>query len=374
MAKAPGKPRTSRGISRRTALHVLGAAIGGWSVAQSSTASADPITKTTRSVSVTSLSLRPKKHYAIEGLTLLSAAEPAIIDVTISTTGSGTFSVPWRIEADGAEILSGTNLEVAGGSSFTVTANWQPAAGQRVVVGIADPANTLKAAPLSLKGARKSLAVAVDEWPRWGSSIREGVRFAVDQWKLQAKFKPALVRVNAIAATGSPGCLDGPDLAALIRTSPAAVKMPVEIRDKLAKAIGDAWKAWQDQVTIPGLPWYPSFASVPAPTAPPMVNVATPLVACPSNGITNMSAGSIESRLVAALGSLAQSASAKQVVSLLASSVALGFTKWISGVQVTGVLGYGPVPAFAPPYVPSGPVVNGTVIEKPGSLNNGPQL
>jgi hypothetical protein len=36
--------------------------------------------------------------------------------------------------------------------------------------------------------------------------------------------------------------------------------------------------------------------------------------------------------------------------------------------QVKGVIGTGPVPTFAPPYVPVGAVVGGTAISPPGAL------
>ena len=38
---------------------------------------------------------------------------------------------------------------------------------------------------------------------------------------------------------------------------------------------------------------------------------------------------------------------------------------WRSSQVVTGVLGSGSVPTFAPPYVPVGPVVNGLIIPGP---------
>jgi hypothetical protein len=40
---------------------------------------------------------------------------------------------------------------------------------------------------------------------------------------------------------------------------------------------------------------------------------------------------------------------------------------------VVGVLGQGPVPSFAPPTIPVGPVVGGSVIPTPGHLALGPQ-
>ena len=54
-------------------------------------------------------------------------------------------------------------------------------------------------------------------------------------------------------------------------------------RDAVAKGVSKCYKDWQDQVTVPGLPWYPAFAAFPGPMAPPMPNIPVPLIACPSS-------------------------------------------------------------------------------------------
>jgi hypothetical protein len=43
----------------------------------------------------------------------------------------------------------------------------------------------------------------------------------------------------------------------------------------------------------------------------------------------------------------------------LANWVDASFSEWKAGVKMVGLLGQGPVPTFAPPYVPIGPVVAG---------------
>jgi hypothetical protein len=44
------------------------------------------------------------------------------------------------------------------------------------------------------------------------------------------------------------------------------------------------------------------------------------------------------------------------------------FLLWQTSTMVTNVLGTGPVPTFAPPYVPAGPVVGGTAVMTPGGF------
>ena len=56
----------------------------------------------------------------------------------------------------------------------------------------------------------------------------------------------------------------------------------------------------------------------------------------------------------------------------LFEAVAFGFERafqvWVPSQMVMNVMGTGPVPAFAPPYVPVGPVVGGTGTQTSGSL------
>jgi hypothetical protein len=52
----------------------------------------------------------------------------------------------------------------------------------------------------------------------------------------------------------------------------------------------------------------------------------------------------------------------------LATVLALSFTLWLAAQQVSLVLGTGPIPTFAPPLVPAGPVVAGQTIAAPGHL------
>ena len=41
---------------------------------------------------------------------------------------------------------------------------------------------------------------------------------------------------------------------------------------------------------------------------------------------------------------------------------------WKASTMISGVMGTGPVPTFAPPFVPVGPVVAGSIVPTPGVL------
>ena len=57
----------------------------------------------------------------------------------------------------------------------------------------------------------------------------------------------------------------------------------------------------------------------------------------------------------------------------LATWVEGSFSDWKNGVRLVGLMGRGPVPTFAPPYVPVGPVISGDNTSA-GSLFAGPRF
>jgi hypothetical protein len=52
----------------------------------------------------------------------------------------------------------------------------------------------------------------------------------------------------------------------------------------------------------------------------------------------------------------------------IATVLALAFLMWLPQQMVMLMLGKGPIPTFAPPYVPVGPVMGGDIISAPGHL------
>ena len=185
-------------------------------------------------------------------------------------------------------------------------------------------------------------------------------------WKVQAKF--GNIQIMAVAAIGGPGCLSGPDLEPLIlATAPQTTPQELKYSQAIATAVAKCWQAWQDNVTVPGLPWYPAFAAFPGPMAPPMPNVPTPLAACPSAMITQLTAPVLQQEMVDALDD-ADALHHAALFDALAQALAASFLAWLPLQQVTLVMGKGPVPTFAPPAVPVGPVMGGDVLSVPGHL------
>src|SRR5258708_23713997 len=131
----------------------------------------------------------------------------------------------------------------------------------------------------------------------------DAVQYAHNMWKLQAKFQN--LQVMAVSAIGSPGCLDGPELESLIKNAPMCASFSGnkgKYRDAVAAGVSKCFKDWQGKVMVPGLPWYPAFAAFPGPMAPPMPNVPTPLIACPSAKMASICAPSdMKSAMIDAL-------------------------------------------------------------------------
>jgi hypothetical protein len=202
----------------------------------------------------------------------------------------------------------------------------------------------------------------------------DAVQYSHTMWKLQAKFQN--LQIMSVSAIGSPGCLDGPELESNIKNAPMCASFSGnkgKYRDAVATGVSKAFKDWMGKVMVPGLPWYPAFAAFPSAMAPPMPNIPTPLIACPSAMMANIIAPStMKQNMIDALdGGLKDKDKDKHYEGLfeaIATVLSLAFLIWLPSQQVMLVMGKGPIPSFAPPFVPVGPVVGGDNIAAPGHL------
>ena len=221
----------------------------------------------------------------------------------------------------------------------------------------------LKGGVKKFGGASKSLTGSV-------SDFMNAVKFGKNMFKLQSGFKN--ITIMSVSAIGSPGCLDGPRLESFIKTAPSVAGMTGEdkkMRNAVAKGVSSNFEKWKSQVTVPGLPWYPAFVAYPGPMAPPMPNVPTPLISCVSSGLSHIiSSSKIKDSIYNELPSEMKTLANEAFIQALASQIAMHFLTWLAKQQVMMVLGKGPVPSFAPPVVPSGPVVGGDIIPSKNHL------
>ena len=127
---------------------------------------------------------------------------------------------------------------------------------------------------------------------------------------------------------------------------------PAEARfsNAIATAISNGWMAYQSTIKIPGLPWYPAFAAFPGPFAPPTPNVPCPVIAL-TQVTVSVSANALSGSMVGLLGD-PTALHHKQLFDSVADAFEKCFMTWQTSTQVTNVLGAGPIPTFAPPFVP----------------------
>jgi len=279
--------------------------------------------------------------------------------------GSGSVSVPWKIYRDNDVVVAqGTKQVTAGATAtFDVTANWTATAGAHDFYGEVDPSNTLN----EPSGERRnnitgSTARVFSDWARWLQAARDGTKEAHSSWRVGAMF--AGIAINGPTATG--GRLEGPSLAGPISAKMAGVGAPSQVAEGLAGAVAETFKAWTDTIRVPALPWYPAFAAFPGANAPPTPNVPTPMSSL-AHDPARLDAGALASKIRGRVGSAKEWPGAGGIDDY-ARWFSAGIIGWLPRAQVLNVLGKGPVPSFAPPYVPVGPVVGGTNVATPGHL------
>jgi hypothetical protein len=171
--------------------------------------------------------------------------------------------------------------------------------------------------------------------------------------------------INAVTATG--GQLVGPPWTPLILAQgPKSTPMMLKYTTTIANCLGTAWLSYTATIKVTGMAWYPAFAAVPSPVAPPAPNIPTPLAA-----LTQVTASIMPNVLANQMFGMhgdPMAPYAKELFDAVADAFGKCFNIWQPATMVTNVLGTGPVPTFAPPYVPVGPVVGGVGTMAPGGL------
>lgn len=207
--------------------------------------------------------------------------------------------------------------------------------------------------------------------------LLDAIRFSHDLWKAQAYFRNIII--NGSTAIGMPMCLTGPELVPMIKMSPtlndlrlsgdAKDQQIISIFDAIAEGVSENFELYQNAVTVPGLPWFPTFVAYPGPMAPPTPNMPMPLIVCASYCMTNITGSTnLKQVILEKLSAVERTEVVDTFIEDVSVVISSGFSLWIAAAMVQLVMGYGPVPTFAPPYVPVGPVINGSVIPAPGHL------
>jgi hypothetical protein len=214
------------------------------------------------------------------------------------------------------------------------------------------------------------------DWAAVSKAARTAFAQSVNEWILASYVQGGWVRGPNAELT--PGSLKSSvDVERGMLQTLSTGRIPPALAQTLAKELGSAWREWADgfRLSLPGA--YPALAAVPGPAAPPTpAATAYPVARGMSAGEYRLGAGTLTQRLLPALRSHAgrDVSGLDGAVKDLAVWVEGSFRDWKLSAQMVRIMGKGPVPTFAPPYVPVGPVVMGDNISTPGHTIAGPRF
>lgn len=219
---------------------------------------------------------------------------------------------------------------------------------------IARPART------GIPKGRVSNQVKPTNYPAYIDRIFLAIFHAWTTWQSSAALVG--VRINGIMASG--GNVVGPPWFQLIgMDGPKDNAEVIDLTQAIAQALGIAWLQFTGSISVPNMPWYPTFAAVPSPAAPPTPNIPVPVAAL------KMTSGLLSANVLAnAMSSPVSSQLHRNLFEAIATAFEDAVNFWKTTTMVMNVMGTGPVPTFAPPYVPIGPVVGGVGNMTPGGF------
>lgn len=292
---------------------------------------------------------------------------PAMQPLTVRTTGEGTGKVTLPPAAScppgcTASYPKGTPVVIAAvpapGSTF---AGWGGACrGTAPCTIVMDGAKTVEA---KFNKVPMPSVPPPTQWMTWSRAAANAARQEATIWLKSSSIDGAMCKINASNATAPAGVLKSRyNFVGLVKQALIQAGAPENIARDWDVAFKSSWDLWAANVTIPALPWYPSFAAWPGPVAPPTPNTASPLSALVSPRITAMTPPALTESLQAKLGIAASQQDAKTAILSFAGDLGARFSQCMAGCMVVNVMGSGPVPTFSQGLqgVIPGQVINGT--------------
>jgi hypothetical protein len=187
--------------------------------------------------------------------------------------------------------------------------------------------------------------------------ICEAISDAIDKWMSQAViFCPLIMGPIGLVL---PGNVVGPPIMGFILSSaPKATPMEAAYSRAISTAIGLGWLQWHS-LLVGNLLFPPDFAVFPGPVHPPTPCLPKPLITFVSAGEAFLTPAMLKSNMEGLLGS-PKSLHSSALFSAVSKGFFAAFQVFKATTIVQGVNGGGPVPVYAPPVVPAGPVLGGT--------------
>lgn len=223
-------------------------------------------------------------------------------------------------------------------------------------------------------GSQRIAVASCDEisglWTDFIDSVCEGLCSSWADWQSATTITGVII--NAAVGQLLPGCLLSPPF-----MSPPMIMAKVNLGGKPAffapfalavtTSVGMAWNVWQ--TGFQAVLQYPAFAVFPGPVAPPTPNIPAPLATGSSVGDTMMNRDMLALRMLSNLSAGTPDAMTNLLFEKFAEGFCMVWDQWKGTTMIQNVLGTGPVPSFAPPFSPAGPVVGGVGNGPPGCIS-----
>jgi hypothetical protein len=155
----------------------------------------------------------------------------------------------------------------------------------------------------------------------------------------------------------------------ILAAGPVNTAMLAKYTKTVATVLGTAWTTYSASIKLAGAKLWPLFSAWTLAVAPPQPNVA-PCKLSDMASVISVDAGLMAPALKAQMiGDLGDPGAPfhKELFEAIATGFKEVFDDWKSKTEFK-VMGGGPVPSWAPPYVPVGPVVAGVAFVPPGGI------
>jgi hypothetical protein len=200
------------------------------------------------------------------------------------------------------------------------------------------------------------------DWKKVVAAAKEGIRKGLRLWNCRAVIRDGTINGSVLVIP--PGSLEGPSFEKIIVDEIMALEIPVTIAAAFASPIWSGWQHWSQTFSATYDNAFPAFASYSGAVAPPTPALPLPLASAHASR-EKLTAEVLGSRITARLGKWEEDPQAREAVADFARWFDEGLTTALLDARIEKLMGQGPVPAFAPPLVPVGPVVNGTIVPSP---------
>lgn len=288
---------------------------------------------------------------------------PAMGALSWSPHEEGTFDGVLTIESTNIPTVSvqigGETLELLEATSTRIRARFpsRPTTGDLVLVRQSD--GKIGLVESNYRVVAPPPPTPAEGWFRWAKVARDAAVQEARAWVSRAKIEESRCRVVGPNALAEPGVLTSDyRFQGRIRSALRAAGAPREVAEGWQRAFEEAWMKWAENVTIPGLPFYPAFAAFAGEKAPAMENVPFPLVTLTSTQLNAMTPTSLGDRIDDEIGGSGGPVRAT-AIGEFSTAIGTGFGQFLASTMVVHVLGKGAVPTYDPTAVP--PVTEGSV-------------